>query len=229
MVDPTAGPAPEPVDASELAAMRREYESHGLDVSEVDPDPIRQFLDWFEVWRSCEPDDANAVVVATADAEGRSSARTVLLKGVDADGFVFFTNYESRKARDLAATPWATLLFGWIPVRRQVIVSGRVERCTDAENDAYFATRPRGSQIGAWASAQSQVIADRDVLDERYRAYETEFEGDDVPRPPHWGGYRVVPETVELWQGRANRLHDRLRYERDPSLESGWRIVRLSP
>jgi pyridoxamine 5'-phosphate oxidase len=227
--DPSTDPPTAPVDPEALAAMRREYESSGLDLADLRPDPVAQFLEWFEVWRACEPEDANAMVVATADADGRASARTVLLKGADAGGFTFFTNYESRKARELAGTPWATLLFAWVPLRRQVIVAGRVERCSDEENDRYFASRPRGSQLGAWASSQSQVIADRSVLDERYRAFESQFDGQEVPRPPQWGGFRVVPETVELWQGRSNRLHDRLRYERDPSLDTGWRVVRLSP
>jgi pyridoxamine 5'-phosphate oxidase len=213
----------------DLARLRREYASAGIDAGDLDPDPVAQFDAWLAVWQSLDPVEVNAAVLATADAEGRPHARTVLLKGADERGFTVFTNYESRKGRDLAANPWATLLFVWLPIGRQVTVSGRVERCADAENDEYFALRPRGGQLGAWASAQSQVIADRRVLDERYEAFAAEFEGGEVPRPPNWGGYRLVPEAVELWQGRENRLHDRLRYERDATLDSGWRIVRLSP
>jgi pyridoxamine 5'-phosphate oxidase len=198
-------------------------------VADLDPDPLVQFRLWFDTWRRVAPDDANSMVLATAGADGRAAARTVLLKGADHRGFTFFTNYESRKGRDLAASPWATLLFTWVPVRRQVTLAGRVERCSPEENDEYFAGRPRGSQLGAWASAQSQPVASREVLDERYRAFETQFDGEDVPRPPHWGGYRLVPETIEFWQGRRDRLHDRLRYELDPTLPAGWTITRLSP
>lgn len=190
-------------------------------------DPIALFRRWFDEAVAAELPEVNAMTLATADRDGRPSARTVLLKGVDGRGFEFFTNYESRKARELDANPHAALVFLWAPLHRQVRVTGDVTRLTAAESDAYFATRPRGSQLGAWASAQSRPIADRDELDGRWRRLEREYAGREVPRPPHWGGYRVVPREIEFWQGRANRMHDRFAYTR--AADGGWRRERLQP
>ena len=166
------------------------------------------------------------MTLATVDEHGQPDARIVLLRGVDERGFVWFTNRNSRKGRELAANPRAALVFVWLPLHRQVRVTGIVTEIDDAESDAYFASRPRESQIGAWASAQSEVIADRTVLDDAVAAVSERYRGLEVPRPPHWGGYRLAHETAELWQGRANRLHDRFRYTRDGD---GWKIDRLSP
>jgi pyridoxamine 5'-phosphate oxidase len=211
----------------DLARLRREYEGRGLDAADVDPDPIEQFDRWFAEVRAAGYFEPNAMVLSTVDAQGAPAARTVLLKGVDARGFVFHTNYESAKARELDATGRAALTFSWSEVRRQVRVVGPASRIDEVESDAYFATRPRGSQIGAWASDQSEIIESRAVLDDRYAEIERRFDGREIPRPPDWGGYRVRPDVVELWQGRENRLHDRLRYTRD--VTGAWHIVRLAP
>jgi pyridoxamine 5'-phosphate oxidase len=189
-------------------------------------DPVAQFDRWLR-----DADEAgiplpNAMALATADAEGRPSARHVLLRGLDARGFTFFTNYESRKGRQLAENPHAALVFLWKQLDRQVNVTGIAERLPPAESDAYFATRPHEAQLGAWASAQSTVLADRGVLDERLAEAGRRFAGADVTRPPHWGGFVVRPDTVEFWQGRRSRLHDRFRYART---DDAWRIERLSP
>jgi pyridoxamine 5'-phosphate oxidase len=183
--------------------------------------------------------EPNAMVVSTVDGEGRPSSRTVLLKGYDERGFVFFTNYDSQKARELAGNPNIALLFPWHPMARQVIVTGRATRVAREETVAYFRTRPHGSQLGAWASAQSSVIGGREELDRAYADLEARYpEGEQVPAPPHWGGFRVEPRSVEFWQGRANRLHDRLRYVRADGADgadgavgaaSGWALERLSP
>jgi pyridoxamine 5'-phosphate oxidase len=217
------------VDLDDLADLRREYQSAGLDESDVDPDPVAQFGAWFKAWHQVAVGDANAMVLATATPEGRPSTRTVLLKGVVDGGFVFYTNYESRKGRELAANPRATLLFPWHPIGRQLIVEGAVERLSPEASDAYWATRPPGSRLGAAASPQSTVVADRAALDRRYAEVAGAHPDGDIPRPAHWGGFRVVPDRFELWQGQENRLHDRLAYVRDPSWPTGWRVVRLAP
>jgi len=211
---------------STLAAMRQDYTERGLSKPDLDPDPIAQFRAWFEDARRGGVWEPNGMALATADGEGRPSGRTVLLKGVDERGLVFYTNFGSRKAAELAANPHASLLFWWGPLERQVRFEGTIERVADAEADAYFASRPRGSQIGAWASAQSEVIRDRGVLEEAMRELEARFADGEVPRPGFWGGFRLVPEAIEFWQGRRDRLHDRLRYTKT---ESGWRIDRLAP
>ncbi|WP_437954564.1 pyridoxamine 5'-phosphate oxidase [Sorangium sp. So ce119] len=189
-------------------------------------DPLVLARELLEQRQTSEPTDATAMTLATADASGRPSARMVLLKGIDDRGFVFFTNHGSRKAMDLEANPFAALCIHWSRAAEQIRVEGRVERISDAESDAYFATRPRGSQIGAWASRQSAPLPSRERLIERVREIEGRFEGQPVPRPAFWGGYRVVPERIELWRGQESRLHDRLVYLRDGG---GWRVERLYP
>lgn len=213
----------------DLDELRREYESHPLDVADVAPDPITQIERWLREWVGSTPHEPSAMVLVTADARGRPSARNVLLRRIDDRGLVFFTSYRSKKAQDLAVNPQATVLFSWVPVLRQIQVTGRVERVDPAESDAYWATRPRASQLAAWASEQSAPLPDRTALEARYAEVEARFAGGAVPRPPHWGGYRLVPDAVELWQGRANRMHDRLRYQRPADRPDAWEVVRLSP
>ncbi|OKI84816.1 pyridoxamine 5'-phosphate oxidase [Streptomyces sp. CB02414] len=213
----------------DLASMRKQYRAEGLAESELAATPLEQFARWFKQAATegglFEP---NAMVVSTADAEGRPSSRTVLLKHFDERGFVFYTNYESRKGRELGGNPYVSLLFPWHPMARQVIVTGTARRTGRDETAGYFRTRPHGSQLGAWASAQSSVVADRDALDAAYAGLAARYpEGEQVPVPPHWGGFRVVPDAVEFWQGRENRLHDRLRYV--AGADGGWRVERLSP
>lgn len=225
------GPPVDPgaeLDAA-LQARRQDYEARPLDVTDVDPDPVVQVRRWAAEWAEVAPREPASAVLATAGADGVPGARTVLVRGLDAQGCAFFTNYESRKGRHLAANAVASLLFSWVPVLRQIELVGPVARLDRAESEAYFATRPRGSQLAAWASAQSTVLPDRAALDERFREAEARFEGQEVPCPPHWGGFRLVPDTIELWQGRPSRLHDRLRYVRDPAAPTGWRLERLSP
>ncbi|MBR8300838.1 pyridoxamine 5'-phosphate oxidase [Burkholderia dolosa] len=211
-----------------LADLRINYSRASLDEADVAPDPFAQFDRWFNEALAAKLPEPNTMTLATVGADGRPAARIVLIKGVDARGFVFFTNYESRKGRELAAHPYAALLFYWIELERQVRIEGRIEKTSAEESDRYFASRPLGSRIGAWASEQSAVIDSRATLEAREKAVAERF-GDDPPRPPHWGGYRVVPDTIEFWQGRPSRLHDRLLYTRDASAPQGWTISRLSP
>ncbi len=205
---------------------RKDYNRLSLSEGELDPDPIRQFHRWFEEATLSEIPEPNAMVLATASPDARPSARIVLLRGYDERGFVFFTNYESRKGRELDANPHAALAFHWHDLERQVRVEGPVVRISVEESDAYFQSRPAGSRLGAWASRQSEVIADRQILEARIRALELQYADGRIPRPEHWGGYRVVPTVIEFWQGRPSRLHDRLRYTRS---EGGWLIERLAP
>ncbi|MEK9521415.1 pyridoxamine 5'-phosphate oxidase [Streptomyces sp. NPDC087908] len=224
--------------------MREQYRTDELSTADLAPEPIAQFTRWFKD-TAANPaiHEPNAMVVSTAAADGRPSSRTVLLKHYDRAGFVFFTNYDSRKGRELAANPYAALLFPWHPLARQVVVTGRAERIGRDETVAYFRTRPHGSQLGAWASPQSSVIASREELLARYEELAARYPGDtQVPVPPEWGGIRVVPDAVEFWQGHENRLHDRLRYVRAGSPEDTggpaaggdpdggtWRVERLAP
>jgi pyridoxamine 5'-phosphate oxidase len=189
-------------------------------------DPLALFKLWLEEAAGAEINDPEAMTLATVDADGRPRARYVLLRGLDERGFCFFTNYRSAKARELAASPRAALTFGWLQVHRSVRVEGTAERLPEAESDAYFAGRPRAARISAWASPQSEVISSREELERAVAAVEQRFAGTEIPRPPHWGGFLVRPERIELWQGRSGRLHDRLRYERSGE---GWRIERLAP
>jgi pyridoxamine 5'-phosphate oxidase len=211
------------VDAS---IFRKEYTRAGLHEADMDPDPINQFRAWFENAIDADLHEPNAMILATARKEGRPSARTVLLKGYDERGFVFYTNYEGRKAGELEANPACALLFYWGELERQVRIEGRATRLSKEESDAYFASRPRGSRLGAWASEQSRPVEDRSVLEERIEALEAKYEGREVPRPPFWGGYRIEPDSIEFWQGRENRLHDRLVYRR---AGERWNMERLQP
>ena len=210
----------------DIAGLRRNYAHATLDESHADADPIRQFEHWFADAVAAEVLEPNAMTLATASSDGVPSARIVLLKGVDAQGFVFFTDYRSRKAAELTENPLAALTFLWKEIERQVRVTGAVSRVSEAESESYFRTRPLGSRLGAWASHQSAVIASRGVLDERLREVTARFADGDIPLPTHWGGYRVMPDEVEFWQGRPDRLHDRLVYRRN---DARWEILRLSP
>ena len=210
---------------SNIAHLRQDYMKERLDEQDMQPGPIDQFHRWFEEARLAEIPEPNAMILSTADAGGRPCARTLLLKEYDDQGFVFFTNYESRKGQELAENPQACMLFMWLELQRQVRIEGRVEKVSAEESDAYFLQRPLGSRWGAHASPQSRVIAGRQVLEETLKAVQAQF-GDTPPRPAHWGGYRVIAEKVEFWQGRSSRLHDRLVYVRDGE---GWKVERLAP
>lgn len=209
-----------------IANLRRDYALEALTETDVHEDPTVQFARWFEEALNANVSEPNAFVLATATPEGRPSARVMLLKGLDARGFTFFTNYESRKGREILANPWVAMDFFWDELERQVRVEGRAEKVPAEESDAYFASRPHGSRLGAWASSQSSRITSREELEERLREVEARFGGGEVPRPPHWGGFLVAPVRIEFWQGRPSRLHDRILYELD---ESGWSVSRLSP
>lgn len=209
-----------------IADLRQQYMQAGLDEKGAAADPFKQFERWFNATTAAGLHLPNALILATADAQGMPSARAVLLKGYDEGGFVFYTNYSSRKGREISANPHACLLFSWEELQRQVRIEGPVEKVSASESDAYFASRPLGSRLGAWASPQSETVPDRAALEARFADAKRRF-GDAVPRPPHWGGYRVIPHAIEFWQGRENRLHDRLCYRREGAAR--WTIERLAP
>jgi pyridoxamine 5'-phosphate oxidase len=212
------------------STLRQSYMADGLDRDDLDPDPIGQFQAWYQQAIDARLPEPNAMSIATVDADGQPSLRTVLLKLFDADGFVFFTNYESRKARQIDANDRVALLFPWVALARQVKILGRAARIPTSESLKYFLTRPRGSRVGAWASPQSQVITSRSLLEQKVAEVKRRFGDGDVPLPDFWGGYRVVPASIEFWQGRESRLHDRFRYTRTPTeAGDGWRIERLAP
>jgi pyridoxamine 5'-phosphate oxidase len=210
----------------QIAHLRHEYVSQPFNESQVAGDPVTQFKKWFDEAALSEQPDAEAMTLSTATIDGRVDARIVLLKGCDDRGFVFFTNYESRKSREIMANPRVALTFYWHALHRQVRIEGLAEKVTSEESEEYFQTRPRGSQIGAWASPQSEEIVDREALERRVDVIETRFKDRPISCPPFWGGYRVKPEMVEFWQGRENRLHDRILYTLG---DNGWRISRLAP
>ena len=231
-----------------IADLRREYKRGKLNREDLLDDPLAQFRAWFStaqpsgsrLWKvaigfykwiqivfGSSPIEPNVMTLATADAAGRPSARTVLLKGIDERGFIFFTNYESRKGHELAANPHAALVFYWQELERQVCISGTVAKLPAAESEAYFKSRPRGSRISNWASIQSETLADRAELERRFKEMEERFASKDIPLPPYWGGYVLNPERIEFWQGRASRMHDRFSYSR--RADGGWKLDRLSP
>jgi pyridoxamine 5'-phosphate oxidase len=222
MSDPTRDP-----DAADLRDLRREYTRAELLEGDVLPDPIAQFDRWFQAALAANVPEANAMTLATADASGAPSARVVLLKGCDPRGLVFFTNYDSRKGRELAENPRVSLCFYWQPLERQVRIDGTVEKVSRRESEDYFRTRPIGSQIGAWVSRQSEVIGSREELDRRAAELTKRFAGGAVPLPESWGGYRVIPHRIEFWQGRPSRLHDRIEYVRRG--DGTWDMRRLAP
>jgi len=209
-----------------LAELRKEYSLAGLSEKDLAKDPFRQFEKWFQEAEAAKIDEPNAAVLATAARDGRPSARVMLLKGVDGRGFVFFTNYDSRKGRELDANPRVAFIFPWVALERQVIIEGSVAKIAPEESEAYFHSRPRASQLGAWASAQSSIVSGREALEVSMKAMEKKYAGVEAPRPPHWGGFRIAPDSVEFWQGRRSRLHDRLRYRREGG---AWIVERLAP
>jgi pyridoxamine 5'-phosphate oxidase len=215
------------LEPSAVAELRREYMAGGLTEADAGDDPFDLFRRWFAAALAADLPEPNAMTLATATPDGAPSARVVLLKALDDRGFTFFTNYESRKGREMAANPRVALVFLWHPLERQVRVEGTVEQVTPEESDAYFAVRPLGSRLGAWASAQSAVIPDRAFLERQHAELMAKHPDGIIPRPPNWGGYRVLPTVIEFWQGRPNRLHDRLRFTRQP--DGRWKKERLAP
>jgi pyridoxamine 5'-phosphate oxidase len=211
----------------EIAALRKEYSSRSLLENDIADDPVKQFQTWWMQAVESEIDEPNAMTLATASSEGIPSARIVLLKSFDASGFIFFTNYKSAKGRELEENPKACLLFFWKELERQVKITGLVQKISEKESDEYFFSRPEGSRIGAWTSPQSEVIENRDWLDDRYRHLVAEMKGQQIPRPPHWGGYIVKPVIMEFWQGRPSRLHDRIQYVIENN--GTWKMERLAP
>jgi pyridoxamine 5'-phosphate oxidase len=210
-----------------IADLRKDYTLEGLSVSDINPNPFIQFKQWFDQAITAQLPEPNAMTVATVTPDGKPRARMVLLKGFDERGFVFYTNYNSHKGQELAQNPQASLVFWWAELERQVRICGRTEKASESESDEYFYSRPLNSRLGAWASNQSEVIESREVLEQRMQELQIQYQNQDVKRPPHWGGLRVIPTEIEFWQGRSNRLHDRLLYTR---LNNGsWEIVRLSP
>jgi len=210
-----------------IADMRKDYSRQSLDASDVLRDPVAQFQKWFEEARQAALAEPNAMHLSTVTAEGKPAGRVVLLKGIEDGQFIFYTNYQSRKGQELAHTPWAALTFFWVELERQVRIEGKVSKVARQTSDSYFHSRPRGSQIGAWVSPQSEVIPGRDFLENRQHTLEAQFEGQEVPLPEHWGGFALIPEMIEFWQGRPSRLHDRIRFTLHEQQE--WIIERLAP
>ncbi|MDO6786692.1 pyridoxamine 5'-phosphate oxidase [Cobetia marina] len=213
----------------DIADVRRTYSGDGLNLDNTPSEPFEQFQEWLTSALSADDNDANVMTLSTVDSQGKPHARIVLLKGYDAQGFIFYTNYQSHKGSELANVPHAALTFWWPAMERQVRIEGRVEKVSDATSDHYFASRPKESQLGAWVSQQSVEIPDRDWLSERQGRFEKVYADSDVPRPEHWGGYRVVPEMIEFWQGQPSRLHDRVRYQRLDTEDNEWHKVMLAP
>lgn len=212
----------------DIAKLRQEYTAHTLDQADVDQNPFIQFQTWMQEAIDCEIPEPNAMILATINQQNRPSARVLLLKGVEKEGFVFYTNYDSDKAKDLQANPFAAMTFNWLGLQRQIRIEGSIEKVSEEASTQYFQSRPRGSQIGAWASPQSTIISDRKILEENVAHLEEKYQGEEVlPKPPHWGGYHLKADLIEFWQGRRSRLHDRIRYR----LEKGgeWAIERLAP
>jgi pyridoxamine 5'-phosphate oxidase len=210
-----------------VADLRKEYTFQGLSETDAHPNPFKQFKIWFDQALAAQLPEPNAMTIATATSDGKPSARMVLLKDYDERGFVFYTNYQSHKGQQLIENPWGAIAFWWAELERQVRIEGRVEKISQAESDEYFQSRPKGSQLGAWASNQSEVLDSREVLEQRLQQLKEEYENKEVSRPSHWGGFRVIPDEIEFWQGRPSRLHDRLLYRRGE--DGSWTIQRLAP
>ena len=209
-----------------IADLRKDYTLEGLSETEIDPNPFIQFKKWFEQALAAQLPEPNAMTIATTTPDGKPSARMVLLKDFDERGFVFFTNYNSRKGQELAQNPQAAIVFWWAELERQVRILGSVEKVSESESNDYFESRPAKSRLGAWASNQSEIITNREVLEQRMQELQSKYENQEIPRPQHWGGLRVIPTEIEFWQGRSSRLHDRLLYTLD---DGSWKIQRLSP
>ena len=215
-----------PFNYMSISSIRKDYQLQSLSEKDVKQDPFAQFTQWWDEAVASEIIEVNAMTLSTVTAEGRPSARIVLLKGFDTNGFVFFTNYESNKGQQLTANPFASLVFFWKELERQVRIEGTVVKVSDQESDDYFHSRPQGSQLGAIASPQSRIIEGRSIIEKNLESLQEKYQGSVIPRPSHWGGYRVVPDTIEFWQGRSSRLHDRIKYIKEVS---AWKIVRLAP
>lgn len=211
---------------NQIASLRNEYTKAALEVNQTAESPLEQFREWFNEARKSEVMEPNAMVLSTVDQEGRPVGRVVLLKDLTGQGFSFYTNYNSRKGKEIEKNPFASLTFFWPELERQVRIEGKLQKTSKQASDTYFASRPRGSQIGAWASPQSEEIPDRESLEIRERNYQERFEGKEVPRPDHWGGYELIPDKIEFWQGRKSRLHDRVFYQKG---SNGWTRKRLAP
>ena len=212
-----------------VAHLRKDYQRGKLHRADLDPDPVGQFRKWFGEARAAELPEPNAMILSTSGADRKVTSRTVLLKAYDARGFVFFTNYGSRKAEQIAENPNVSLLFPWFAMERQVAICGRAEKISAAESAAYFFSRPAGSRLGAWVSDQSRAVSSRKILEEKFRSLVKQFAGGEIPKPEWWGGFRVVPESIEFWQGGSNRIHDRFLYTRSAGTGDSWNIDRLQP